>query len=151
MHEEYLTPPLSEFRAQAHRIHAQLLASLRELARAPQTQAFWALESALLAHLRAEEELLLPDFDLAYPSDAAHVRGEHQRIRELLMRVGSGAHGQAPDPGVIEALCACLNECASVEEHALYPWAEQRLRATKKGEFMQRARANAASSELLAS
>jgi hypothetical protein len=134
----------SLFRSHALATHAQMSAALAELARARETsrptRAWRALEAALLDHLRDEDELLLPDFSLAFPGEAARIRGAHERIRQLM----AGANKSAQlDAQALDDLSRLARDCSDFEERMLYPWAEQRLRQSKKGEYLRRGRTHA--------
>jgi hypothetical protein len=132
----------SAFRSLAHATHAQLGQGLSEVARTQGARAQWAawltLEGLLLSHLRAEEELLLPDFDLVLSGEAAHLREEHQRIRELMVQAGTTLCDTRIDATLLVDLGKRISRCAAHEERVLYPWAERYLRPRKKGEFVQR-------------
>jgi hypothetical protein len=133
----------SLFRSGAHAVHARLFDALSQLAHTEsateQGKAWQALEASLLAHLRDEEDLVLPDFGLLHSDDAAHVRGQHERIRQCVARMSVTASAGGLDLNTLDELSALLRDCARFEERLLYPWAERQLRASKKGEFLQRA------------
>jgi hypothetical protein len=139
MHEHLSTHSL--FRARAHAAHSEQLEALLKLAETTgkqrQRKALHELETALLAHLRAEEELILPDFGLLHATEAARIRAEHDQIRQLLM-YSDGAQSEEAHWATLAQLSKLVRACSAFEERQLYPWAEQQLRASKKGEFVQR-------------
>lgn len=142
MHEQFSSHSL--FRARAHAAHGEHREALQKLVLAKagtrQKRALQDLEAALLAHLRAEEELLLPDFGLEHASEAAHIRAQHEQLRQLVARSARGDVDDATEEDTLRQLADLLRACTTFEERVLYPWAEQQLRASKKGEFVQRAR-----------
>jgi Hemerythrin HHE cation binding domain len=139
MHEPEHFSSYSLFRARAHAAHSEQLEALLKLVettdRTPRR--LQELETALLAHLRAEEELILPDFGLLHATEAARIRAEHDQIRQLLVR-SDVAQGEEALRATLAQLSKLVRDCSAFEERQLYPWAEQQLRASKKGEFVQR-------------
>ena len=150
MHEDL--SPHSLFRSSAHTVHTRLLDALVELAQmepaTPRTEAWQALETRLLAHMRAEADLMLPDFGLMHADEAARVRGAHERIRQCIIQVQDTANAPGLDLRALDELDTLLRTCAAFEERLLYPWAERQLRASKRGEFLQRARGQVLTREL---
>jgi hypothetical protein len=132
----------SAFCSLAHASHAELVQALSALIRTSglaQRRAGWQrVEDELLRHLRAEDELLLSDFDLALPAEATTIREHHQRIRQLIVQVIAAAKAGNVDAGLLKQLRACLVACSDHEERVLYPWADDCLRPRKKREFLQR-------------
>jgi hypothetical protein len=136
MHEPLSSHSL--FRSHAHATHAQLeaLSKFVEMkGPAQRRKALQRLEEALLAHLRAEEEWVLPDFGLVHASEAARIRAAHECIRQRITRMNSATHSDGIDDHTVRELSKLIRECASFEELVLYPWAEHQLRTSKKGEF----------------
>jgi hypothetical protein len=150
MHEDLSSHSL--FRSSASIAHARLLDALTELAQmeraTQQTKAWQALETRLLAHMRAEEDLMLPDFGLMHSDDAAHVRGAHERIRQCIVQVQDTASTRGLDPRALDELGTLLRTCAAFEERLLYPWAERQLRPSKRGEFLLREREQVLNTEI---
>jgi hypothetical protein len=128
--------------AQARATHEGLqerLATLRADGCTSETSARWAsFEAALLHYLRAEDELLLPAFDLDCYADAARVRSEHNRIRALLLTIATGIGAQRLDEAALDALGQLLDRSFQFEEARLFPWAQRCLRPRRRGEFQQR-------------
>lgn len=139
------TPSLSAFRSVAHGVHAQLTQGLDDLSQsrsATEQRATWRLlELSLLDHMRLEAELLLPEFELALGSDAARIREEHERIRQLAIRLDDTPTPACLDSALVAKLLQLITDCAAREERVLYPWAELCLPRRKKGDFLQRAQA----------
>ena len=137
----------SLFRSRAHAIHARLIAAIADLVHtrnaSRQRDAWRTLEASLLAHLGTEADLMLPDFGLLHADEAAHVRGNHELIRQSIARVHATSTAGGLDPLALGELDTLLRDCAAFEERQLYPWAERQLRASKKGEFLHRAREQA--------
>lgn len=114
--------------------HAALEATLRRISadlrsgQADQVLPAWqTIEFDLGAHLRAEEQLILPTFERAYPHHAALIRRHHDEIRRLLecmsveMSRGTlGAHA-------VDTLLELLQRHARHEEVVFYYWAQLHL------------------------
>lgn len=131
----------SAFRTVAHAVHTQLIQDLRTLTqRARATErgrsAWQALEAALLAHLRLESELLLPDLDLVRGNEASRIREEHERIRQLVVHLNQDS--STVDAEALTGLCDRVEDCVALEERMLYPWADLYLPQRKRAEFIRR-------------
>jgi hypothetical protein len=139
------TPIRSAFRSVADLGHAQLIQGLDDLShssRANEQRAMWRLlEPALLEHMRLESELLLPEFELVLGGDAARIREEHERIRQLAIRLNDTPPRACLDRASVAELRRLITDCAALEERVLYAWAELCLPQRKKGDFLQRAQA----------
>lgn len=119
-------------------VHAQLLKDHDDLdlLLARLTNAFrtddWELASATYAsfearltpHLRAEEELLFPDFEKFEPQETAELRETHRLIRNRVFELGVGVDLHQTRLTAIEELGALLRAHAERENQLLYRWAD---------------------------
>lgn len=95
-----------------------------------------ALEHALLAHMNAEEELLLPAYALQSPDDAAAIRATHDELRRHLYRLGVDVELRCIRLGAIDHQIATLRDHVAHEDSLLYPWARAFLKqAGRRGRF----------------
>lgn len=88
---------------------------------------FRDLERAVLLHMRAEEEELLPDYAAYDPADAALIRATHEELRLQLYRLGVESELHCIRLETIDTLLATLREHAAHEDTTLYPWAARNL------------------------
>jgi hemerythrin superfamily protein len=112
-----------------HELEAACHVLLGQLAVDPHVlAASWdELDAALRDHLAAEEELILPAYQLTAPEEGDTLRTEHARIRELLHEVGRGMQHHRISAERLRELVALLHTHATREETVLYPWAERSL------------------------
>jgi hemerythrin-like domain-containing protein len=90
----------------------------------------WRLfEAAIEAHLAEEEQRLLPAYAEAAPEDAALIRAEHERIRQLLSQLGIEVDLHAIRAHSVEALVDELQRHARHEDAVFYPWAASHAEA----------------------
>lgn len=113
-------------------------------AHADAAAAFGRFADGLDRHIRAEEEVLFPEFEkatgmVAGPTEV--MRAEHAEMRGLLSGVSSalGAGEGAEALRILQALKALLAEHNTKEEDILYPMTDRSLRDA--GEVMERMRA----------
>jgi hypothetical protein len=138
----------SEFGTALREDQASLFVTLEDMlfdetsALAQLRSAWDAFEAALHCHLTAEEELLLPRFELACPVDAARVRGEHRQMREQLAELESEFARGVVDRERIARLLGILRVSAALKDNGLYAWAEQALRPRDKARLIESVRAN---------
>jgi len=85
------------------------------------------LDAALRDHMAAEEELILPDFQLTAPEEGDALRTEHAQIRELLTAIGHDVQHHQIHTARLHQLVSLLHAHARREDAALYPWAEDSL------------------------
>lgn len=93
---------------------------------------FGSFRSALLRHLRMEEDVLFPEFESATGSSAgptAMMRSEHLMMRELLdtMRGAAAAHDADGFLGAADMLMTLVQQHNMKEEGILYPMCDQVL------------------------
>jgi hemerythrin-like domain-containing protein len=106
-------------------------------------QATWQqLDDDLRAHLRAEDELVLPTFELQAGVEAARIRAEHHQIRRELDELGRELAGREIDRRRAERFLQLLHEHLLREERVLYPWADSRLPRRMKSSVIARLRTN---------
>jgi hemerythrin-like domain-containing protein len=115
----------------------------RDIARA--TALFRAFEVGAESHMRCEEELLFPVFEmrarLPHGGPTSVLRAEHGRIRELLRELAREIETGGNDA---EALRAVLRSAVSdhhrKEETILYPWTERLLTEGEVDRLLAQAR-----------
>jgi hypothetical protein len=138
----------SEFGTVLREDHASLVITLEDLlfdetsSLAGLRGAWRAFEATLHCHLAAEEEVLLPRFELVCPVDAARIRGEHRQMREQLAELEGEFRRGVVDRERIARLLGMLRVSAALKDNGLYPWAEQALRPRDKARLIQSVRAN---------
>lgn len=84
------------------------------------------LSAAVREHLAAEEDLLIPQFQLADPEEGDALRTEHARIREALGQI------TAEDPhraAKLRRLGELFDQTSAHEDRTMYAWAEDHLPA----------------------
>ncbi|WP_437831761.1 hemerythrin domain-containing protein [Sorangium sp. So ce1153] len=84
-------------------------------------------ERELLAHMEAEESLLLPLFDRFNPEEAGTIRAEHLGIRAQLAEMGTALELHTLREAKVDNLIRALRQHAAHEEAELYPWADREL------------------------
>ena len=94
--------------------------------------AFAKYERAMLAHFKAEEELLFPAFENRTgmrmgPTQV--MRNEHAQMRELIgaLRAALEAHDAEDYLGYAETLLIMMQQHNMKEENVLYPMCDQQL------------------------
>ena len=94
--------------------------------------AFAKYERAMLAHFKAEEELLFPAFENQTgmrmgPTQV--MRNEHAQMRELIgaLRAALEAHDAEDYLGYAETLLIMMQQHNMKEENVLYPMCDQQL------------------------
>jgi iron-sulfur cluster repair protein YtfE (RIC family) len=95
-------------------------------------------EHAILEHLAAEEELVLPSYAEAAPEDARRLQNDHAALRERLYEVGVAVELHAVRAQTLSALVDQLRIHAAREEEALYPWAQEHLALPAKRQLFAR-------------
>lgn len=89
--------------------------------------AFNRLEAALLAHISAEDDWLLPGYLLVAPNEASALERDHRGFRRQLAEIGVGIELHSVSARVVLDLVGQLREHAIREDHTLYPWADGAL------------------------
>ncbi len=124
MHEQLARPKRGLLRYAMDR-HHELLDACRDL---PVDASHWDdLDASLREHMAAEEELIIPAFQLTDPEQADELRTDHARIRELLDEIGAHVHRQGVHAERLRRLDAALRAHAAREDVSLYAWAERHL------------------------
>lgn len=143
------TDERSEFGTVLREDHTSLFVTLEDLlfdeaSSLARLRSSWrAFEAALHCHLTAEEEILLPRFELVCPADAARIRGEHRQMREQLAELEGEFRRGVVDRERIARLLGMLRVSAALKDNGLYSWAEQALRPRDKARLIESVRANA--------
>ncbi len=111
--------------------HLELERRIEEVANAVEGADFptiddaWSeLERVALAHLDAEEEVLLPRFVHADPEAAAVLLAEHRRIRAGLLNIGVAEQLHMIRKESVDELLDLMRAHREREEESLYAWAE---------------------------
>lgn len=130
---ESLEKPKRGLRIFAVERHLDLQEGLEQLARArlddPHALAArWrVIDVALRDHLEAEEDLIIPAYQLTSPEEADELRTEHARIRELLSEIDLDGRRHVLQPQRIRELIDLLRTHSKREDASMYPWAERNL------------------------
>jgi hypothetical protein len=85
------------------------------------------LDAALRDHMIAEEDLIIPAYQLSAPEEAVELRTEHARLRGLLDEVGADVQHNALHAERLRRLLELLHAHAKREDTSMYPWAERNL------------------------
>lgn len=96
------------------------------------------LERAVLEHMRAEEDTILPAYTTHAPKDAAVIVATHDELRRRLFRLGVDAELHCVRAPSIDELIAALRAHAAHENREMYPWAESHLPAPTKRRLFAR-------------
>ena len=115
-----------------------LLAAVDADARVDYARLWGEFDARLQAHLRLEEELILPAFEREHPRQAEHIRAEHQQIRKALLELGVGVDLHLARAGVIEHFVELLRAHATGEDLQLYAWAEEHLADPARSNVLDR-------------
>jgi hypothetical protein len=91
--------------------------------------AWHRFERRILAHIAAEEELLLPAYGREHPDDVALIRRGHDGLRRLLTPLGVDVELGLIRVDAVERLVAALRAHGAYEDRAMYPWAARHLDA----------------------
>lgn len=125
--------------------HLELEAACEELldARSPDepqaVAARWrVLEAALREHLDAEEELVIPAYQLSAPEEGGELRTEHARIRDLLDEIEQDVRHQSLRADHIRALLDLLRAHSAREDASIYPWVERNLSVVARRQLFVR-------------
>ncbi len=95
-------------------------------------------ERAIVEHLDAEEQLILPAYSAEDPADAQAILAEHGAIRHALNRIGIEVELHLVRARSVHALVELLREHAGREDQTMYPWAQVHLTVTMKGQLFDR-------------
>ena len=110
---------------------------------APTTElrALWSqLDSGLTAHMRAEEEIVLPELARIDPIEAAALRAEHDELRRLLLELGVGVDLHVVRERAARAFLDTLRAHAEREDELLYVWAASRIEPRAQASLLSRLR-----------
>lgn len=124
------------------RIYGRLLEEVRarDLEAADRT---WSeFERELRNHLDAEETFVLPHLDQTAPNDAAHLRAEHDQIRNHLSELGVNLELHLLQGETAHTFITLLQSHANHEETSLYPFAERFLTEEAQKSLLDRIRKN---------
>jgi len=96
------------------------------------------LDRKLEAHLKAEEELMLPQFAQYSPAAADRIAREHGEIRAALQQLGIDLDLHELRKEVAEEFIGMLRKHAAYEEQAFYAWAQARLAREERHAMLRR-------------
>ncbi len=85
---------------------------------------FGIFEHAILEHIHAEEEEILPAYERYAPVEARRIRDEHERIRHWLTKLGVDVDLHEIRVATMRELIAALRAHAAFEDASMYPWAQ---------------------------
>lgn len=85
---------------------------------------FRIFEHAILEHVRAEEEEILPIYELYAPAEARRIREDHERIRQWLTKLGVDVELHEIRLETMKELIAALRAHSTFEDKYMYPWAQ---------------------------
>ena len=128
-----LEKPKRGLRLFAAERHLELETAFEELERACPDDphvvaAHWrVLDAALREHLDAEEDLIVPAYQLTAPEEAVELRCEHARIRKLLDEIELDVRQRVLPTRRLRDLVELLRAHAEREDASMYPWAERNL------------------------
>ena len=105
-------------------------------------RAMWTtFESALLAHINAEEAELIPLYRRAHPGKAAALLEDHAFFRESLTEFGVDLDLHLMRVNAVESFIRRLRDHAVSEDADLYAWAEQEVPRNVQERFRKAAEA----------
>ncbi len=129
-----LTKPKRGLRLVAAKRHLELEAAFEELVRAPSAddphalaRRWRMLDDALRDHMEAEEDLIIPAYQLTDPEEGDQLRTEHAKIRALLDEIGIDVRQHGVHAKRLRQLVELLRVHSEREEAAMYAWAERNL------------------------
>ncbi len=88
---------------------------------------YCCFERAMLDHLAAEEEQILPAYAEHAPADAQALRDDHAAIRQALYRIGLEVELHLVRATTVNQLVEALRAHAAREDAKMYPWAQLHL------------------------
>ncbi len=135
MHEQLARPKRGLLRYAMDR-HLELLDACRDLR---VDASHWdALAASLREHMAAEEELIIPAFQLTDPEEADELRTEHAHLRALLDEIGEHVHRHGVHAERLRRLDTTLRAHAAREDASLYAWAERHLPVVARRQLLLR-------------
>lgn len=96
------------------------------------------VEQLLRDHMLAEEELIIPAFQLTDPEEADELRTQHAQIRALIDEINTHIQRNGVHRERLRRLQAALRAHAGREDAELYPWAEHHLPVVARRQLMLR-------------
>ena len=118
-----------------------VLALLRENDR-DQIRAAWTMfESALTAHLQAEEALIFPAFRMVDPVEVQALSNDHARFRKNLDELGIAVDLHMVRADAAREFIDSLKAHSKREDACMYPWAESHLDHVDEQRLHERLRA----------
>jgi hypothetical protein len=85
------------------------------------------LETELLDHMAAEEDIVLPAYADHAPDDARAILADHVRLRDLTLALGVAIELHEITALQLAELEAALERHAAHEDAGMYPWAQLHL------------------------
>jgi len=97
-------------------------------------------ERELQSHMSAEEKHILPVLAKGAPNEAAHIRADHDRIREALSSMGVSLELHTLPEEKVETFITLLRRHSAHEEESLYLFADRELAEEAKQSLTERIR-----------
>lgn len=95
-------------------------------------------ERAMLEHMAAEEEQILPAYAAEAPDEAAEIRATHDELRRQLYGLGVEVELHCVRAESLEQIVKTLRAHAAREDARMYPWAQVHLPLRTKEELVTR-------------
>lgn len=95
-------------------------------------------ERAILDHLGAEEEMILPAYAEAAPADARALRDDHAALRQQLFQLGVEVELHLVRAQTLCELIDQLHAHAAREDASMYPWSQLHLPLASKRQLFDR-------------
>ena len=127
--------PLRGHHARLFRLFDDLMAEVKKDDRSKLHEMWNAFESALLAHIAAEEAELLPAYAKVRPDEADAIAQDHHFFRKTLAEFGVDLELHLMRSTAVEAFLGRLRDHSSTEDQGIYPWAEASLPAAVLNRF----------------
>jgi hemerythrin-like domain-containing protein len=101
-------------------------------------QHWTAFDSQIEAHMRIEEELLIPRLERHHPEAAHAILAEHRLIRARLMELDTGVDLHLVNCATAHAFIDELRQHARHEDEMLYAWSDRNLPASERRALIER-------------
>lgn len=118
---------LAEHHRELRKIGNELMACAEEQDTRALIEQYRTFEQHVLEHMRAEEQLILPEFERENPTEAAEIRAGHERLRRQLDATACQIELHEVRLETLRALGEELEQHARREDKIMYPWAQVHL------------------------
>lgn len=120
----------------------ELLAFLRAGDSRGLISAFRAFEAEVRAHMKDEEDLVLPAYRRAFPIEAGAITKAHAQLRVLLARASIDAELHSLSNTTLTSLLEALEEHGRFEDRTMYPWARVHVEDPSRRSLVERIEAS---------